>query len=96
MTKISLPVKYDDCTPKVRRQVREQYVEEQGGKCWYCNYSLLGNPDSIVMEAKIKTSLFPRGFFANPVHLHHNRRTGLTIGAVHARCNAHAWQYLGQ
>lgn len=31
-----------------------------------------------------------------PVHLHHDHKTGLTIGAVHAKCNAVLWQYYGE
>lgn len=31
-----------------------------------------------------------------PVHLQHNHDTGMTEGAVHARCNAVMWQYLGR
>jgi hypothetical protein len=28
--------------------------------------------------------------------LHHCHQTGLTIGAVHAKCNAVLWQYHGE
>jgi len=44
----------------------------------------------------IKKSLFPRGFFGYPIHLHHSHDTGMTIGAVHAHCNAVLWQYEGE
>jgi hypothetical protein len=37
--------------------------------------------------------LFPELFLKYPVHLHHSHVTGLTIGAVHAYCNAVLWVY---
>ena len=29
----------------------------------------------------------------HPIHLHHDHDTDLTIGAVHAYCNAILWEY---
>jgi hypothetical protein len=49
-----------------------------------------------VMSKKINVDLFPPNFFKWPVHLHHDHRTGMTIGAVHCRCNAVLWQYHGE
>jgi hypothetical protein len=49
-----------------------------------------------VQEIWVDLKLFPRGFLSNPVHLHHCHTTGLTIGAVHSRCNAILWQHHGQ
>ena len=48
------------------------------------------------MRMYITNSLFPPNFFKWPVHLHHSHDTGMTIGAVHARCNAVLWQYHGE
>jgi len=36
---------------------------------------------------------FPKGMFNYPIHLHHCRKTDLSIGAVHAYCNAVLWEY---
>lgn len=93
---IILPVKYSTLTPKERRAVRLQYVKAQEGKCWFCLCSLRGEPDERVVNTKINTSLFPENFFDYPVHLHHSHDTGLTLGAVHNKCNAVLWQYFGQ
>ena len=43
---------------------------------------------------KIKT-IFPENFFDHSIHLHHDHDTGMTIGAVHAHCNAVLWEYEG-
>ncbi|AGI61771.1 hypothetical protein VCO139_0016 [Vibrio phage VCO139] len=40
--------------------------------------------------------LFPKNMFQYPIHLHHDHNTGMTIGAVHARCNAVLWEYYGE
>ena len=91
-----LPVMYEDLTPKQRYEVREQYAEEQGEDCWYCGWPLDGEPAEVVQEARINLRLFPPGFLTRPVHLQHDHVTGLTEGAVHAKCNAYLWQYEGR
>ena len=48
------------------------------------------------MEKWIDEELVPENFFKYPVHLHHSHYTGMTIGAVHANCNAVLWQYHGE
>jgi len=55
-----------------------------------------GPPEFLSLEKRIDWDLFPPGFLKNPVHLHHNHDTGMTIGAVHAYCNAVLWQYYGE
>lgn len=92
------PVRYDDLTQSERRRVREKYVQHQQGRCAYCGRQLHDLPEMNVRHAKINWTLFPRGrgFLDYPVHLHHDRKTGLTIGAVHALCNAYMWQFLGE
>ena len=90
----TLPVDYTKLTTKQRKAVREQYVEEQKGKCSECGHPLSGPPRHF--DFFINKKLFPIGFFNNPIHLHHNHKTGMTIGAVHAKCNAIAWQYFGE
>ena len=49
-----------------------------------------------VTELEIHEELFPKNFFDHPIHLHHDHETGMTIGAVHAQCNAVLWQYHGE
>lgn len=87
-------VKYDDLTWKERLEIRKKYVEAQKGVCYYCKEPLEGPPPIEVTNNLINKRFFPENFFKYPVHLHHNRKTGLTIGAVHAYCNAYLWQYL--
>jgi hypothetical protein len=94
--KIPLPVDYTKISPAYRRIVRHEYIRIQEGKCQYCGLKLSGGPSNKVREAEINVELFPPFFFVNPIHLHHDHKTGMTIGAVHARCNAYLWQYHGE
>ncbi len=89
-----LPTDYTKLSVKQRRIVREQYVQKQDGLCAFCCGSL-SKPFNL-QEVYINKDLFPIGFFKNPIHLHHNHKTGMTIGALHAECNAIAWQYFGE
>lgn len=91
-----LPVAYDSLRPHERRAVREQYVGLQRGLCYWCSAPLSGPPAEDQRQKQIKRELFPRSFFAYPVHLQHCRRTGMTEGAVHMHCNAVMWQYHGR
>lgn len=92
----NLPVYYYAHTIGERRKIREQYVREQKGRCFYCGELLTDSPSNKVMANKINRSLFPPKFFNYPVHLQHCHKTGWTEGAVHARCNAFMWQYEGR
>jgi hypothetical protein len=96
MAKYELPVDYTKLKGKQRREVREQYVEEQDEKCFYCKHDLKGKPPVTVTNRKIDLKLFPPGMLRNPIHLQHNHYTGMTEGAVHAYCNCVMWQYEGQ
>lgn len=87
---------YPSLTPAKRKKLREEYVLEQQGLCAYCKAPLSEDPAAHVEQAWIDESLFPPNMLKFPVHLHHNHDTGMTIGAVHARCNAYAWQYEGE
>jgi hypothetical protein len=89
----SLPIKYSRTPPKIRREVREQYVKEQGGLCYWCKDPLSGPPTQEVQDAYIDWRAFPPNFLKHPVHLQHDHNTDLTEGAVHARCNAYMWHY---
>ena len=91
-----LPVNYNDCSQIMRKTVREEYVRIQNGLCCYCNAPLDKCPSEDVLRLKIDHKLFPLNFFKYPIHLHHNHNTGLTIGAVHNKCNAVLWQYLNE
>lgn len=91
-----LPAKYAELNPRQRKAVRLEYVRLQENKCWFCLCSLEGLPDKRVQGLKVAKHLFPPNFFEHPVHLHHDHKTGLTLGAVHNKCNAVLWQYMGQ
>lgn len=93
---MKLPVNYDELTPKQRREVREFYCQWQNWKCVHCNAHLLKDPADFVQKLRLDLDLFPQGFLKHPIHLHHDHKTGLTIGAVHAKCNGVLWQYHGE
>jgi len=92
---MQLPINYDDTHYTIRKLAREQYALEQDGLCCHCG-ELLSSPSKFLKSRPINPKLFPSGMFQYPVHLHHSRKTGLTIGAVHAHCNAVLWQYHGE
>jgi len=94
--KYELPVNYDELVPHQKRAVRMQYIREQNNKCCFCGGRLDHLPKEQVRDAEINWKLFPENFKEHPVHLHHNHDTGLTIGAVHMKCNAYLWQYKGE
>ena len=85
--------KYSELTRAERRVVREQYIEAQGGTCFYCGEDLSKDPPERITGKPIDWKLFPPHFLKYPVHLQHNHTTDETEGAVHAYCNAVMWQY---
>lgn len=91
-----LPVNYETLNPRQKREVREQYTREQAGLCFYCKQPLTGPPSVRVLELATDLRLFPPGFLNSPVHLQHCHKTGMTEGAVHAKCNAVLWEYEGR
>lgn len=93
MKKYNLPVDYTKLQWFDRKAVREQYIQEQEGKCFYCGFKLEEEPPISITEKEINWNLFPPNFLAHPIHLQHDHFTGLTEGAVHAYCNAVMWQY---
>jgi hypothetical protein len=94
---IKLPAYYDKLTTAERHSVRKEYARRQGGKCCFCDMPLDGPPDwQKAGRLVIDESLFPAGFNWSSEHLHHCHQTGLTIGTVHAKCNAVLWQYHGE
>ncbi len=90
---MELPVNYNNCSTQTRKLVREEYVRIQNGLCHYCKQPLSGEPSDEVLSLSVNKNLFPEHFFKNPIHLHHNHFSGLTIGAVHSYCNAVLWEY---
>ena len=89
-----LPVNYKALEWQERKTVREQYIDEQNGECFYCGVLLTKEPTHL-KEIPIDWSLFPGGeeFLKYPVHLQHDHTTNMTEGAVHAFCNALMWNY---
>ena len=96
MSEYNLPVNYEKLSVVERKKVREQYIFEQEGKCFYCGESLYGKPKDDILSKDIDLDLFPPNFLKYPVHLQHNHDTGMTEGAVHSYCNAVMWQYEGK
>lgn len=90
---MKLPVNYINMDVVFRRIVREEYIKRQDDKCYYCKELLTLKPANKVLNKPINKKYFPKGFFRWPIHLHHNHKTGMTIGAVHNYCNAVLWQY---
>ena len=93
---MKLPVNYNKLSPEQRRDVRTEYVGLQNGLCYHCKGSLDDDPPQEILAKKVNKKLFPKNFFKWPEHLHHNHDTGMTIGTVHAFCNAVLWQYHGE
>lgn len=93
---MELPVDYTKIDYIERRAVREEYVRQQDGNCYYCKESLSEAPPKRITNKNINWGLFPMNFLAHPVHLQHDHDTGMTEGAVHAYCNAVMWQYEGK
>lgn len=93
---MKLPINYVQSHWTLRKQARLQYIEEQEGKCSHCGNSLEGEPADEIKNAWINLKLFPVGMLDHPIHLHHCHKTHMTLGAVHARCNAWLWQYRGE
>ena len=93
---MKLPVNYNELTFIERKRIREEYINIQKGKCKYCGEYLHNDPSEEVKNKWINLKLFPPNFLKYPLHLHHDHITGLTIGTVHARCNAVLWQYHGE
>ncbi len=90
---MKLPANYNESNRKQRQLIREEYVRQQDGKCHHCGEPLSQEPTN---KPPINWLLFPKQFTRYPVHLHHDHETGMTIGAVHAYCNAILWQYHGE
>lgn len=92
-TEFKLPCNYEELSQQDRRLVREEYIHRQHGYCYCCETRLDGEPSFDIAEIEVNPDLFPENFFNYPVHLHHNHETGMTIGAVHAHCNAYLWEH---
>jgi len=95
---MELPTEYSklDWKKGEKAIVRNQYIKEQNGLCYYCKTSLKLGPPTEITDKEINWNLFPEGFLNAPVHLQHNHDTDMTEGAVHAYCNAVLWQYEGR
>jgi hypothetical protein len=87
---MKLPIHYPSTHWSIRKKAREQYITEQDNLCYYCKQPLHIRPKK---TRPITEALFPPNFMKYPIHLHHDHSTGMTIGAVHAYCNAILWEY---
>jgi len=97
---MELPCNYRDLSVKDKTQVRNEYVQLQKGLCLHCQGDLsLSTQEYEKPHRPINWRLFPggkEGFLKHPIHLHHDHKTGLTLGAVHSFCNAWLWFYKGE
>lgn len=96
---ILIPARYSKLSTSLRRAVREWYVEQQDSLCYHCKHSLHEHPPRTITNKPITWTRFPGGqigFLRYPIHLHHDHATDLTLGAVHAYCNAVLFQYHGE
>lgn len=93
---MNLPQPYKQLSPEQRREARTAYADLQNGLCWHCKEPLAGDPRHDVKSLKLDMCRFPKDFLKWPVHLHHSHDDGLTIGAVHAKCNGVLFQYHDQ
>lgn len=93
---MKLPINYEKASWRERKEAREAHIIQQRELCQFCKEPLDKGPALWVTDNPIDWSLFPKGFISRPVHLHHDHNTGMTIGAVHAYCNAYLWQYHGE
>lgn len=91
-----LPTDYNRLSSRMRAIIRVEYAQRQKGFCHYCNAPLDSLPSPEVRAKKVDWRYFPPGFTRSPLHLHHDHKTGMTIGVVHALCNAVLWQYHGE
>ena len=96
MKDMKLPTDYTKLEPSERKAVRERYVKEQNGLCFFCGGNLSKEVSAKIMKKKIDWDLFPPNFLKYPIHLQHDHDTNMTEGAVHAYCNAVMWQYHGK
>lgn len=92
----AIPANYNALDWMERRAVRNRYVIKQEGKCHHCSGDLDAKPPAKITNKRTNWRKFPPNFLRHPIHLHHNHSTGMTIGAVHAYCNAVLWQYHGE
>lgn len=93
---MKLPAAYDKLSPDEKSSIAKEYTIAQEGLCCHCGEFLDDPPRGDVQEKPVNAKLFPPDFFVWPVHLHHNHETGMTIGVVHAYCNAVLWQFHGK
>jgi len=90
---VTLPAIYNKLTRLQKIRVREEYIKLQDGNCFWCKESLKLPPPINIQSTEINLNLFPPNMLKYPIHLQHDHSTGLTEGAVHARCNCVMWQY---
>lgn len=96
MGQYKLPIDYNSIDQYQRREVKEQYIQQQNNICMYCKESLNKEAPKWIKDKKINWNLFPKNFLQYRIHLQHNHKTGMTEGVVHNYCNAVMWQYEGK
>lgn len=95
--RLELPAMYDALTWYERREVREKYTIVQCNRCYYCKSELdMEAPQWLRDKYPLDPRRWGPEFLKHPIHLHHCHRSGLTLGATHAYCNAILAQYHGE
>lgn len=92
---MKLPRKYAELSLSDRRLVRNEYARAQAGLCWFCGFSLTTAKSPYELNGtEVNWDRFPPNFLKYSIHLHHDHNTGMTLGAVHAYCNAVSFDYV--
>lgn len=95
--RLTIPAMYDALTWFERRTVREDYIILQKGACYWCKATLTSDTPLHLRERfPLDQRCWGPEFLKHPIHLHHCHRSGLTLGATHAYCNAILAQYYGE
>jgi len=95
--RLQIPAMYDALTWYERSLVREEYIILQKGACYWCKETLLHDTsEELKASYPLDPRYWPEEFLKHPVHLHHCHRSGLTLGATHAYCNAILAMYYGE
>lgn len=88
-------------TQETPNSVKEKYpLELESSEDALVAYRYTGNENEGIVDMKkgkekvgYECVNFPKGMLDYPVHLHHDHKTGMTIGAIHSYCNIISFVY---
>lgn len=84
---LELPTKYSSLTGERKSAVKEAYICLQRDRCWLCGDDLYDPPKFLVENPNYMPLCGNQLAEHSPLHLHHDHKTGLTLGVTHAECN---------